>query len=410
MRHFLLFLLRTAGLLARLFGGFRLRSLELQDLEMAKYAKRILSDAVLLNDIPSPSDAETLRMGMISKRLNEFGISNIFTDEWGNHVALFPAYGTRRDFVLVMAEVGDADFGTLHNSVHLSKDRASGQGLGERSLGAAALLVFAEFVQATDFHLNKNLLLLFTMSSSVDEREEAFKHFLNNWSDRISHAVLVRGTELGKLETQHIGAYRLSLKVESEERKLLEPGSQPSSAVILGEIASKIGRLSQKGTSTAVVNIAKLDAGSGFGHWASQGEMDIEIVAEDEKVLDNFRSEVMENIKSASEGLKVKVETLVRFRRSVGDPKLNEPLINILKSTLNKVKVKAETGYVSDKISLLNDRGIPAIALGITNSAGGPQNEAILLEPIETGFRQLLGVIEESSSVVEDERTEFYES
>jgi hypothetical protein len=410
VRNLFLFLRRIAGYLARFFGGFRLKSLDLQELEAAKYAQRILSDAVLLNDIPSPSDGETLRMAMISKRLTEFGISNIFTDEWGNLVALFPAYGTRRDFVLVMAEVGDADFGTLHNSVHLSKDRASGQGLGERSLGAAALLVFAEFVQATDFHLNKNLLLLFTISSSVDEREEAFKHFLSNWADRISHAILVRGTELGKLETQHIGSYRLSLKVESEERKLLEPGSQPSSAVILGEIAAKIGRMSQKGSSTAVVNIAKLGAGSGFGHWASQGEMDIEIVAEDEKVLDFFRSEVMENIKEASEGLKVKVETLVRFRRSVGDPKLNEPLINILKGALNKTKVKPETGYVSDKISLLNDRGIPAIALGITKAVESPPNETILLEPIKSGFRQLLWVIEESSSVVGDERTEYYES
>ncbi|NNM66745.1 MAG: hypothetical protein HKM06_01905 [Spirochaetales bacterium] len=410
MRNLFLFLRRIAGFLARFFGGFRLKRLDLQDLETEKYAQRILSDAVLLNDIPSPSDGETLRMAMISKRLNEFGVSNIFTDEWGNLVALFPAYGTRRDFVLVMAEVGDTDFGTLHNSVHLSKDKASGQGLGERSLGAATLLVFAEFVQATDFHLNKNLLLLFTISSSVDEREEAFKHFLNNWSDRISHAILVRGTELGKLETQHQGAYRLSLKVESEERKLLEPGSQPSAAVILGEIAAKIGRMSQEGSSTAVVNIAKLDAGSGFGHWASQGEMDIEIVAEDEKVLEVFRSEVMENIKEASEGLKIKIETLVRFKRSVGDPKLNEPLISILKGALNFVKVKAETGHVSDKISLLNDRGIPAVALGITKAVGAPQNEAILLEPIGAGFRQLLWVIEESSSIVEDERTEFYES
>ena len=109
MRKIYLFLRRIAGFLGLIFGGQQAWAAlrELKKLGTAKYARRIISDGVLMNDIPSPSDNERLRIDFIRHRLLEFGISNVFTDESGNLMALFPAFGTRRDFVLLVAEVGD---------------------------------------------------------------------------------------------------------------------------------------------------------------------------------------------------------------------------------------------------------------------------------------------------------------
>jgi len=336
MRGIYLFLRRVSGLIGLLFGGRRAREAlkELKKLDTATYASRIVSDGVLMNDIPSPSDGEVLRMSFIKDRLGEFGISNVFSDERGNTLALFPAFGTKRDYVLLVAEVGDANYSPLGNAVRLSRTRASGQGLGERSFGAAALLVFAEFAQATGFHLDKNLLVLFTLSSSVDEREEAFRHFLDGWGDRVSCGILVRGAGLGLVETRHVGSYRLSVGVQSEDKAILSPGAAASAASILGTIAAQVGGLTWDEKQTAMVNIARMEAGVGYGHWATQGELDMEIVAEDEKMLETIKSVVAGCIEKTASGTKAKIDTLVRFKRSVGDPKLNAPLVAELKSAL----------------------------------------------------------------------------
>ncbi|MFA6508627.1 MAG: hypothetical protein WCT14_21185, partial [Treponemataceae bacterium] len=147
----------------------------LKNIDISLYINRIISDGVLLNQIPSPSDAEKLRMDFIIQRLQDFGLSNTVADEWGNVAVYFPAFGTRRDFMLITADVGDAEYTPLESSVRLTEERASGQGFGETSLGAASLLVLAEYAQNTSFHLNKNLLLLFTKSMSVDENYEAYR-------------------------------------------------------------------------------------------------------------------------------------------------------------------------------------------------------------------------------------------
>jgi hypothetical protein len=402
MRELYLYLRRVAGFIGLVFGGRQAREAleELKRLDTATYASRIVSDGVLMNDIPSPSDGEELRMKFIRERLSEFGISNVFSDEKGNTLALFPAYGTKRDYLLLVAEVGDANYSPLGNAVHISLSQASGHGLGERSFGAASLLVFAEFAQATGFHLDKNLLVLFTTSSSVDEREEAFRHFLDGWGDRISCGILVRGTGLGITETRHVGSYRLSVNVQTEEREILSPGSTASAAAILGMIASEVGGISWDEKRTAMVNIARMEAGIGYGHWATQGDLDMEIVAEDEKLLETIKSVVTGTIAKAARSSDAKVETLVRFRRSVGEPKLNAPLVAVLQASLAKVRARAETGFVSEKVSILNERGIPAIALGITTGTTSPDGEAIDLGPIPSGFRQLLLVVEGSSAAI----------
>lgn len=396
MRKLYLILHRIAGFIGLVFGGRQAREAlrELKRLNTAIYASRIVSDGVLLNDIPSPSEGEALRLKFITARLGEFGISNVFSDEKDNVIALFPAFGTRRDFVLLIAEVGDANYSPLGNAVHLTSERAAGLGLGERSFGAAALLVFAEFALVSGFHLDKNLLILFTKSSSVDEKEESFRYFLEGWADRIACAIFVRGTGLGLVESRHVGSYRLSVSVRSEEYEMLSPGANSSAASILGTIASQVGGLAWDAERTAMVNIARMEAGTGYGHWATQGEMDIEIMAENEKILETIKSVVTGTIAKAALGSEARVETLVRFRRSVGDPRLNAPLVNELDKALAKIGVKPELAFVSEKISLLDEMGIPSVAVGITTGSASLEREEVDLGPIPSGFRQLLLVVE----------------
>lgn len=396
MRKLYLILRRFAGFLGLLFGGKAAREAlkALAKIDASAYASRIVSDAVLLNDLPSPSEAEKIRMEFIVRRLGEFGISNIFTDELGNVIALFPAYGTRKDYLLVVAEVGDANYTPLGNSVHLSRDHATGQGLGESSFGPATLLVFSEFAQATGFHLDKNLMVLFTRSSSVDEREEAFRHFLDGWGDSISCGIFVRGTGLGTVESRHVGSYRLSVSVATEEREMLSPGEGSSAAGVLGGIAAQIAGITWDDKQTAMVNIARMEAGVGHGHWAAQGEMEIELMAEDDRMLETIKSVVTGSIAKAAQSSGAKIDSRVRFKRSAGDPKLNAPLLGLVRGALTKIGVKAATGIVSEKVSVLNERGIPAVAVGLTTGRASLEREEVDLDPIAGGFRQLLLVIE----------------
>ncbi|MDA8425689.1 MAG: hypothetical protein M0Z80_06085 [Treponema sp.] len=406
MGRFGLLLRRLAGIVRRIFGGARARRAlrELKRVDIGRYVNRIVSDAVLLNQIPSPSDGEKLRMDFVQGRLADFEISNVSIDEWGNIVALFPAFGARKDFLLLVAEVGDADYSALDSAVRLTDERASGQGLGETSLGAAALLVLAEYAQGTGFHLDKNLIVVFTRSCSVDEKEEGFRHFLEEWADRLSCGIVVRGTGFGLVESRQVGSYRLSISVRTAERELLAPSGAPgdaSAAAVLGSIAFQVGGVSWETKESATVNIARLESGVGYGHWASEGSMDIEILAEDDRMLDTIKSVVAGTAARAAAGTGAAVEISERSRHSVGDSMKNAPLTDALRATLSTLKVKPEIGIISEKVSMLNDFGVPGAALGLTRGRKTSAEDYAELGPLESGFRQLLLMVERCAAMLD---------
>ncbi|HTX72373.1 MAG TPA: hypothetical protein VMC79_06060 [Rectinemataceae bacterium] len=404
MGRFKLFLRRLAGLIRWVFRRGRARRLlrELKRADVSAYVNRIVSDAVLLNQIPSPSDGEKLRMDFVMGRLGDFGISNVEVDEHGNILALFPAFGTRKDFLLVAAEVGDSSYSPLGSAVALTDDRASGQGLGETSLGVAALLVLAEFAQTTGFHLDKNLLLVFTRSSSVDEKEEGFRRFLESWGDRISCGIIVKGTGFGVVESRQVGSCRLSVRVRTPERELLSTTpSTPtaSAAAVLGSIAFQVGGVSWEAKDAATVNIARMEAGVGYGHWPTEGSMDIEVLAEDERMLETIKNVVSGTATHAAAGSGATVEIAVRSEHSVGDSMKNAPVTDALRTTLAALKIKPEIGIISEKVAMLNDFGIPGVAVGVSRGKRTADEDYVELKPLEAGLRQLLLVVERCATM-----------
>ncbi len=396
-----LFVRRIVGIFRWLFGRAKARKLlkELKKVDVGAYVSRIVSDAVLMNQVPSPSENEKFRMDFVQRRLSEFGVSNIEVDKYGNVAALFPAFGAMGDFVLLVAEVGDGDYTPLGSSVRLTEDRAYGSGLGERSLGAAALLVLAEFAQATGFHFEKNLLVLFTKSGSVEESESGFRAFLDTWAKRLSCAIVVRGTGLGTLETRQVGSCRMSVSVRTPEYELMAPGSATSAAAVLGSIAAQIGNIGWDDKHTCLVNIARLEAGSGYGHWTNEGFMDIEIVSEDERMLETIKTVVTGTIAKASSVPGAEVKNTVHSRHSVGDATRNAPFVDALKTALQAVSVKPQAGIISELVAMLNERGVPAAAVGMTVGGHEKTEDYVELDPLVKGFRQLVLFVDACSTL-----------
>ncbi len=399
----------TLARLARRIAGFfralvgrrkaRRRLNEIWRLDISPYINRIISDAVLLNEIPSPTDNEKLRADFVLHRLRDFGISNVTIDDAGNVTALFPAFGTRRDFLLMAADIGDADYSPLENSVRLTRDRATGQGLGESSLGAAALLVLAELAQETGFHLDKNLVLLFTRSLSIDESGGSMRAFLDAWGSHIACGIFVRGTGFGLVESRRLGAYRLAVDVRTQERDLLEASASASAAYVLSAIAFQIGGIKWDPTGSTIVNIARIEAGVGYGRPPAEGNMEIEILSENEQTLEAAYNAVSATIARIASGFESSTVTAtVRSRHPVGDETINVPMTQALQSTLAKLRAKAEPGVVSERVALLNEYRVPGLALGIATGKKTLQEDYVELQSIETGFRQLLLVTQQCSA------------
>jgi hypothetical protein len=143
-----------------------------------------------------------------------------------------------------------------------------------------------------------------------------------------------------------------------------------------------------------------MEAGSGYGHWCTEGTAEIEIVSEDQTMLETLKNVVTGTIARAASGASARIETKLRSYHGVGDSMRNTPLTDLLRSVLQKLRIKSETVAISEKVSMLNEHGIPATAIGITRGKSGLEEDCVELGPVISGFRQLLLLVETSASAI----------
>ncbi|MDR1933493.1 MAG: hypothetical protein LBQ57_11820 [Spirochaetales bacterium] len=388
--------LRIAGFFSKFFSLARKQQEGAAVGDLGPYARRILSDAVLFNEIPSPTEKEAERIHFIQRRLNEFGISEIINDGEGNVAAVFPGSKPTNKYALLFADIENDSYSPLDSFARLSAGRASGSGLADNSVGVATLLVLAEYFQQNDVRHDINIVLLFTRLACQDEEFAGLRRFLASWDGQISFAFYVTGIQQGNIETHPLGHYKMTVTAHTSEHEVMENTSQVSAVWVLSNIAFRLGTIKWDSKNNTTLNIARIVGGVGFGFFPSEGFMELEIYSADTKALDMTKNTVEATIEKIADETGTAVEFTVNSFIPVGNPKINAFLTDILKKVHAELKIKSNFVSVPDKTAILNSFGIPAASIGITRGKKGLGEEYVELAPIGTGFRQLLLLLEKS--------------
>lgn len=388
-------LLRFKGVLQKVFGG-RIKERALKKVEpgIKPYVNRIISDAILLNEIPSPTYNEELRVNFITKRLNDFGISNIIVDEAGNVAALFPASRPNDEYVLLFADIENEQYSPMDSLVSLTGERAVGNGIADNSIGAAALLVLAEYIQKNNLQYDRNLLFLFTNLTARDSNFAALQGFIERWRGKISSALYVVGLHLGHIESKPMGNCKLIVKVKTEERFPYEGANSNSAISILSNIAFQLGSIKWDDENRTTLNVARILAGIGYGYYPSEGLMELEIYSGDMNALEMSRRAVCATINKIAHDTGASIEVNINSFIPVGNAELNAFLVEKLAGVHNELRIKSKFVSMPDKTAIINSFGIPAVSIGITTGKKTFDEEYVNLVPIEIGFNQLVKMLE----------------
>jgi tripeptide aminopeptidase len=358
--------------------------------QVNEYINRIISDAILFNEIPSPTQREERRVQFITRSLNDFGISDVRSDEEGNVVVMLPASRPTDDSILLFANIENEAYSPLDSLVKLTKVRASGKGIADNSLGAAALLVLSEYILKNDIRYDKNMLILFTSLRSSGSGFVALEHFLRHWKGGISAALYISGTQLGLIETNPLGACKLTVRVKTEERGVLTGSGAGSAVSVLSNISFQLGSIKWDEKNSTIINVAKLVAGIGYGYFPSEGFMELEIYSGDMSALEISRNAVCATIQKIAKDTGASIQIVTDSFVPVGNAERNRFLTEALRKVHGELGIRSRPVSTPNKTALLNAHGIPAIAVALTSGNKSFREEYVDLPPLETGFQQLI--------------------
>ncbi|MFW5684258.1 MAG: M20/M25/M40 family metallo-hydrolase, partial [Spirochaetota bacterium] len=353
----------------------------------------LLTNLVMVAEIPAPTFHEQRRMEFLLERFNEYQLQNCSTDEKGNALSILPGEIGDRN-ILIVAHM-DTVFGENEDhTVTIQPGYVAGLGVGDNSLGVASVATLPIILQQLGIRLESNLILMGSAQSLGRGNIEGIRFFLDNTDVPISAGICVEGVRLGRLSYSSIGMLRGEIDYDLPEEYDWTRFGAGGAIVNMNEVINRVLEvpLPRRPRTTIVFN--SIESGAGFNTVPTRGSLQFEVrsesgplVAELGETIENIAAEV-----SSHTGTDVHMEVLAR--REPGGISFSHPLAAGARRIMKGLDLNPRISPSTSELSAFIDKGIPAVTVGITTGENlNETNERVFIEPMTRGLEQLLGLI-----------------
>ena len=355
--------------------------------------EQILADLTMLAQIPAPTGEEEQRVRYVLDRFVEAGVPEVGPDEKGNAVGLLPGRRGERTILLV-AHVDTIYARTVNHNVTLEPDRVIGPGVGDNSLGVAAISLIPICLAHLGIQLDSNLGLLASVRSLGRSNHEGLRFFLDHPPRPIDCGIVVEGLQLGRANYLSIGKIRGDIVCDVCSDKLRSDRSQ-NALVVLHHVINRILSIAVPTQPYTKIRLAKIHAGLSYDSEPDHAELGFEVVSHSDDMIEQIHREMDDAVAemSAQHGVEAKLDCF--FRRETGGIPFSHPLVKSVLEVMEQLNIEPDLGRGPSELPEFISRKIPAVTLGITSGEKNQENEPdyVMIDPILTGLAQLLGVI-----------------
>ncbi|MBE2195156.1 MAG: M20/M25/M40 family metallo-hydrolase [Anaerolinea sp.] len=349
----------------------------------------IIHEAVRIQQIPAPTFDERLRAEYVQSCFAAIPtLCHIEIDPLHNVYACLPGASRTKPGLLISAHTDTVFDHNTPLDLHRSGDTISAPGIGDNSLGVAALITCAQMLADQRFPTD----VWFVANS----REEGLgdlggiREVSERLTGKISAAIVIEGMALGRVYHAGIAVRRLKIRC-------LGPGGHSwlhfgrASAVHgLMHLGAQIAALKPPESPRTTYNIGVIEGGSTVNTIAAEASLLLDLRSESRDALQSLEQEVM-NLIAQNRSVDLQFEVTVVGDRPAGAIPRSHSLPQLAQNVLQWMGVRPlfETG--STDANMLLAKGIPTVTIGITNGGNAHRtDEYIETSGILKGIWQLI--------------------
>ncbi|NDJ34457.1 MAG: M20/M25/M40 family metallo-hydrolase, partial [Chloroflexi bacterium] len=173
----------------------------------------VLRDALTIQSIPAPTFHEGERAHRLRDWLADSRLSNISIDEVNNVYARLPGADPSLPGLLVSAHLDTVFPGEVDLRTRRSRARIHGPGLGDNSLGLAAMLNLARVLAEHEHTPPCDIWWVATVGEEGLGDLRGMRAAVDTLGDRLGAAIVLEGIGLGKVYNAGLGVRRLRVDV-----------------------------------------------------------------------------------------------------------------------------------------------------------------------------------------------------
>jgi len=353
----------------------------------------LLANAMMIGEIPSPTGEEEERITFLSNRFTEEGLQNISIDQAGNCMAVIPGTVGENN-ILICAHADTVFHGKVDHAMSVTNDSITGPGIGDNSLGLAALATLPQVLQRLEIRTKDNLVLLGATRSLGRGDLGGIRFFLDNYKQTIRSGICVEGIQLGRLSYSSIGMLRaeINLTVPSEYDWSRFGATNP--VAILSGIVQNIMRIPLPGEPKTKIIFGSIDAGTSYATQPTSAKLRFEIRSEAIGMIGKLKRQIEDIIEETASATNIDIGLSIIAERKTGGLPYGHPMVKSMRKILSELNVKPYVEPSVGELSELINRNIPSVTIGLTRATNKNEfNETIEIQPAFEGLAQLVALL-----------------
>jgi len=362
--------------------------------EIRAIKETIITNIVLIGQIPSPTFHEQKRAEIFMERLIESQVDECTIDDYQNPIGIIRGTSKTKPPIFLVAHL-DTFFGRdVDHNFTVKKNSIMGPGIMDNSAGVAVLCSLPEIFQKLNLSFESNIVLAGVVQSIGKGNLRGIRHLLKNWETPIKGAICVEGGELGRLNYYSDGMIRCEIECNILTTLEFEHKFRPNAIVILNEVINQILEMRLPQRPRARVIIGKISGGFKHGRIAFNSTLGFEIQSNSDDMVMAIYNDIKDIVDGISHEFQVELNLKTISNINARTLKYNHPMVKNTVNVMKQLGLKPVSEPSESELSIFLSRNIPAVTIGITHGERYHlENSEMEIDPIFTGIAQLIGII-----------------
>lgn len=346
----------------------------------------VIDDAVTICEVPAPPFQEARRAEHVSGRMQALDLSVPRIDAEGDVICELPG-APGRPTVVLMAHL-DTVFGPQTPiAVRRDGSRLSGPGIGDNSMGLAALLWLGRTLK--DLPDRGTLVLAANVGEEGLGNLRGARAVWQQFGHRADAWVILEGGMYNRPVRAGVCSRRLSVLYRTAGGHSWSDFGRPSAIHALGRLIDQIAQIEVPADPRTTYNVGMIEGGRTVNTIAPEASLLLDLRSEDQQALAELERVVrgLVDAVGAASGVAPKVDVV--GDRPGGRLPPDHPLIRLVDDAAATVGASVTWQAASTDTNVPLSHGAPAVCLGIAKGENlHTVDEALDVSVLQNGLQQ----------------------
>jgi acetylornithine deacetylase/succinyl-diaminopimelate desuccinylase-like protein len=357
-------------------------------------SQKVLELAIQIQQIAAPTFAEGPRGEFVRDLFVREKLDDVSMDSLGNIYARLPGKGKKVQVLVVSAHLDTVFPAGTKLQVKEEASKVFGPGIGDNSIGVAALFGILWGLRERKIQLKHDLWFVANVGEEGLGDLRGMRGVVERFGADVIGYFVLEGLALGHIYHRAIGVRRYRITAKTRGGHSWSDYGQPSAVHELAALVTQLTQIRLPRDPRTTMNIGTIQGGTGVNVLAAEAKCELDLRSEDPLALTKLIMQVEDVILHWNhEGVKIQAEVI--GERPAGTIPADHPLVKLAVRCLQEQGIEAALTTGSTDANIPLSKNIPAVVMGVTTGGGAHTlGEYIDTEPIEKGMESLVRFVE----------------